>query len=75
MLIPKKYNTINHLAKKVPAIANDMKELKVKCFCIFVFISKEVKIIIAVKAVVNNNIASDKPSAVSAIETCGLLIH
>jgi hypothetical protein len=26
--------------------------------------------IIAVKAVVNNNITSDKPSAVSAIETC-----
>jgi hypothetical protein len=76
MLVPKKYSTINHLAKKVPAIANDMKELKRKMLsAFFVFISKEVKIIIAVKAVVNNNIASDKPSAVSAIETCGLLIH
>jgi hypothetical protein len=35
---------------------------------LFVFIFKEVKIIIAVKAVVNNNIASESPS-VSAIET------
>jgi hypothetical protein len=45
---------------------------KTLCICVF---SNEVKIITAVNAVVNNNMASESPSAVSAIETCGLLIH
>jgi hypothetical protein len=54
-----------------------MNKLKRKMLSHFIRFQK-VKIIIAVKAVVNNNIASDKPSAVSAIETCGYwtdLIH
>jgi hypothetical protein len=52
-----------------------MNKITHKTLCICVYILKRSKIIIAVKAVVNNNMASESPSAVSAIETCGLLIH
>jgi hypothetical protein len=75
MKVPRRCSIKDRLTLRMFLPWQAIKDQSIKRFCILIFILKEENIMIGVNASVNRIIAIAKPSACSANEILGWLIH